>query len=76
MKTNAFEGTADLTIYQIILVCLSVDKPNSIRLVENTPLFIDDITEDNTTKFIIIAVAEAIPACEKMFTNGLTLGLI
>ena len=35
----------------------------------------DDITEDNTTRFMIIA-AEATPACEKIFTNGLTLGLI
>src|SRR5690606_5556141 len=41
--------------------CFSRDRPNSIRLVENTPLFIDDITEDNTTRFMIIAAA-AMPA--------------
>src|SRR5690606_3034002 len=41
--------------------CCSRDKPNNIRLVENTPLFMEDMTEDNTTKFMIIAAA-AMPA--------------
>ena len=75
-KIKAFAGTADFdNLPNSFGACSSVDKPNNIRLVENTPLFIDDITDYNTTKFMIIA-AEAIPACEKIFTNGLTLGLI
>src|SRR5690554_643613 len=50
--------------------CRPRARPNSIRLVENTPLFIEDITEDNTTRFIIIAEV-GIPACRNNDTNGL-----
>ena len=75
-KINAFAGTNALDNFPNNLgACLSVDRPNNIRLVENTPLFIEDITDESTTRFIIIA-ADAMPACEKIFTNGLTLGLI
>ena len=61
-KYNALAGTARLFKRPKALgPCCSRDRPNSIRLVENTPLFIDDITEDSTTRFMIIAAA-AIPA--------------
>ena len=61
-KYNAFAGTECLFKWPNALgPCSSRDKPNSMRDVENTPLFIEDITEDSTTKFIIIAAA-AMPA--------------
>ena len=55
--------------------CPPRDKPNSIRLVENTPLFMEEVTEESTTRFIIIAEV-GIPACKNNSTNGLLLALI
>ena len=75
-KYKALAGTARVfNLPKIFGPCSSRDKPNNIRLVENTPLFIDDMTDDNTTKFIIIAAA-AIPAWLNKFTNALTYGSI
>lgn len=73
-KYNAFAGTArEFKRPNAFGPCSSRDKPNNIREVENTPLFIDDMTDDNTTKFIIIAAA-AIPAWLNKFTKGEMLG--
>src|SRR5699024_3653444 len=75
-KYKAFAGTARLFKRPNAFgPCSSRDRPNSIRLVENTPLFMDDMTDDNTTRFMIIAAA-AIPAWLNRFTNGLMLGSI
>ena len=75
-KYKALAGTARLfKRAKFCGACCSRDKPNSIRDVENTPLFMDDMTEDNTTKFIIIAAA-AIPAWLNKFTKGEIFGLI
>ena len=70
-NNKPFAGTARLdSSANLVGACPSLANPNNIRLVENTPLFIDDITEDKTTKFIITAAAP-IPACRNNVTNGL-----
>ena len=70
-NNKPFAGTARLdNSASFSGACPSLAKPNNIRLVENTPLFIEDMTEESTTKFIIIA-APPIPACINKVTNGL-----
>ena len=53
---------------------LFLDKPNSIRPVENMPPLAEDNAEASTTKLIRLA-AIGMPIMVNMFTNGLTLGL-
>src|SRR5690606_1697207 len=50
--------------------CWPRANPKSIRLVENTPLFMEDMTDDKTTRFMMIAAAP-IPACMNKLTKGL-----
>ncbi|SSU38904.1 Uncharacterised protein [Acinetobacter baumannii] len=70
-KIKPFEGTARFDKRPNAPgACPSFDKPNSIRLVEKTPLFIEDMTEDSTTKFMMIAET-GIPAFKNNSTNGL-----
>src|SRR5690606_8888512 len=61
-KYKALAGTARrFRRPKAIGACSSRDRPSSIRLVENTPMISDDITEDNTARFMMIAAA-AMPA--------------
>ena len=54
---------------------LSIESPNSMRLVEKTPLFAEDKVEVMTTK-LIIAAAIGKPAKENNSTKGLLSGEI
>src|SRR3990167_1666599 len=70
-KNKPFAGTARFDRRaRLCGACPSLAKPNNIRDVENTPLFIEDITEESTTKFIMMAEV-GIPACKNSETNGL-----
>ena len=51
----------------------SCARPNSIRLVENTPLLAEEAAEVSTTKLMILAAAGR-PTSTKSSTNGLLFG--
>ena len=50
--------------------CPSCARPNSIRLVENTPLLAEEAAEVSTTKLIRLAAAGS-PTSTNSSTNGL-----
>ncbi|VAU68973.1 Uncharacterised protein [Klebsiella pneumoniae] len=73
-KVSPFAGTARLdSLANALGATPSCARPNSIRLVEKTPLFAEEAAEVSTTKLIRLAAAGS-PTSTNSSTNGLLVG--
>ena len=73
-KVSPFAGTARLeSLANAFGATPSWARPNSIRLVEKTPLLAEDAAEVSTTKLITLAAAGK-PTNTNSSTNGLFSG--